>query len=212
MPHAQAANLYGAYAENEVIVGLQPGTTYSEGMVLATAYGASSVVEYDSKLNCMLIRVDDVESFISATKGASGVRYAEPNYLVRALYTPNDTYYDYQWALPAINASTAWDYEKGNKSVVKIAIVDTGVQHDHPDIAANYVSGGYDWSNDDNDPYDDHGHGTHCAGIAAAVMDNEEGIAGVAQVSVTAEKVLSSIGLGTDWTVSQGIRHAADNG
>lgn len=144
LPHAQAANLYGAYAENEVIVGLQPGTTYSEGMVLATAYGASSVVEYDSKLNCMLIRVDDVESFISATKGASGIRYAEPNYLVRALYTPNDTYYDYQWALPAINASTAWDYEKGNKSVVKIGIVDTGIQYDHPDIVSNYVPGGYD--------------------------------------------------------------------
>ena len=101
----------------------------------------------------------------------------EPNYLVRALYTPNDLYYGYQWALPAINASTAWDYEKGNESV-KIVIVDTGIQYNHPDIASNYVSGGYDWVNDYGDPYDDHGHGTHCAGISAAVMDNEEGIAG----------------------------------
>jgi len=72
LPHAQAANLYGAYAENEVIVGLQPGTSYSEGMVLATAYGASSVVEYDSKLNCMLIRVDDVEGFISEVGARAG--------------------------------------------------------------------------------------------------------------------------------------------
>jgi len=143
-PHAQAANLYGAYAENEVIVGLQPDINYSSGMVLATAYGASSVMEYDPRLNCMLIRVDNVEGFISEVKGASGIKYVEPNYLVRALYTPNDLYYGYQWALPAINASTAWDYEKGNASV-KIAIVDTGIQSDHPDIASNYVSGGYDW-------------------------------------------------------------------
>jgi len=53
-PHAQAADLYGAYAENEVIVGLQPDINYSSGMVLATAYGASSVMEYDPILDCML--------------------------------------------------------------------------------------------------------------------------------------------------------------
>mgnify|MGYP001114975960 CR=1 FL=1 len=156
------------------------------------------------------LRVDNVEGFISEVKGASGIKYVEPNYLVRALYIPNDLYYGYQWALPAINASTAWDYEKGNESV-KIAIVDTGVQHDHPDIADNYVPDGYDWVNDDNDTYDDNGHGTHCAGIAAAVIDNGEGITGIAQVSIMAEKVLNSAGIGTTWDLSRGIEHAADN-
>jgi subtilisin family serine protease len=215
-PHAAFAQTQAQYAENEVIVGLQPELNYTEGAALVTACGCeygygASVIEYNQGLNCMLLSVEDIKGFISEASGVSGVRYAEPNYIVRALYTPDDPYYDYQWALPAINASTAWDYEKGNASVT-IAIVDTGIQSDHPDIAANYAPGGYDWVNDDSNPYDDHGHGTHCAGIAAAVMDNGEGIAGVAQVSVMAEKVLDFFGFGTDWTVAQGITHAADNG
>ncbi|MGB7532639.1 MAG: NosD domain-containing protein [Halobacteriota archaeon] len=215
-PHTAFAQAQAQYAENEVIVGLQPELNYTAGAALVTACGCeygygASVIEYNQGLNCMLLRVDDVEGFISATRGVSGVRYAEPNYIVRALYTPDDPYYDYQWALPAINASTAWDYEQGNESVT-IAIVDTGIQYDHPDIADNYAPGGYDWVNDDSNPYDDNGHGTHCAGIAAAVMDNGEGIAGVAQTSVMAEKVLDFKGVGYTWDIAQGIKHAADNG
>ena len=124
---------------------------------------------------------------------------------------PNDTYYSYQWGLPAIKADKAWDIEKGNKSV-KIAIVDTGIDYTHEDIASNYVSGGYDWVNGDTDPLDDNGHGTHCAGIAAAVIDNGKGIAGVAQVSIMAEKVLNSYGYGSDWNVARGIVHATKSG
>ena len=112
-----------------MIVCLQPELNYTEGAASVTACGYdASVIEYNPGLNCMLLSVEDVEGFISEASGVSGVRYAEPNYIVRALYTPDDPYYEYQWALPAINASTAWDYEKGNASV-KIAIVDTGVQY-----------------------------------------------------------------------------------
>jgi len=127
-----------------------------------------------------------------------------------SLSTPNGPYYPQQWGPPAIKADLAWDVQQGSYDV-KIAIVDTGIDYNHEDLG-NYVSGGYDWINMDSDPWDDEGHGTHCAGIAAAVMDNDIGIAGIAQVQVMAEKVLDETGSGSYWAISQGITHAADQG
>jgi subtilisin family serine protease len=99
----------------------------------------------------------------------------------------------------------------GDLSVL-VAVVDTGIYYMHPDLSAHYVPLGYDWVNMDSDPEDDHGHGTHCAGIIAAVSNNGEGIAGLAQVRVMAEKVLDSGGSGYwDW-VANGIINATDCG
>lgn len=95
---------------------------------------------------------------------------------------------------------------------VKVAIVDTGIDYTHPDLAANYM-GGKDFVNNDDDPMDDNGHGTHCAGIVAAV-DNEIGVIGVAPgASLYAAKVLDASGSGSystiiagiDWAVTQGV-------
>jgi len=69
-----------------------------------------------------------------------------------------------------------------------VAVVDTGIDWDHPDLAVNYVPLGYDWANNDTNPMDDNGHGTHCAGIIAAVINNSIGVAGLAQVRIMAEK------------------------
>ncbi len=153
------------------------------------------------------------QKFIGMIRKEISVKYAEPNYIVKALYpyTPNDPLYGQQWGPKAIKADRAWDIQRGNHSI-KIAIVDTGINYTHEDLAGNYVLGGYDWINDDSDPKDDHGHGTHCAGIATAVLNNSKGIAGIANVSIMAEKVLNESGFGSSWTVSQGIEHAADQG
>ena len=169
----------------------------------------------NTKLNYVLVEVDKkkkVQEFIgemTATKGC-GVRYAEPDYIVTILHTPDDPLYTSQWGPPAIKADRAWDVQKGS-SGVKIAIVDTGIDYDHEDLG-NYVSGGYDWVSDDDDPMDDYGHGTHCAGIATAVANNSVGIAGIAQVQVMAEKVLGAGGRGYTSDVAAGIVHAADQG
>jgi thermitase len=173
-------------------------------------YRDYEVLEKNEELNCVLVKTRDKGKVYSERSALREVKYVEENKLVRALYLPNDPRWSDQYGPRSINADDAWDYEKGNKSV-KIAIVDTGIQYDHPDLALNYVSGGYDWINNDSDPYDDYGHGTHCAGIAAAVMDNEIGVAGIAQVSLMSEKVLNEMGVGTDWDVAQGITHAANN-
>jgi len=138
------------------------------------------------------------------------IRYAEPNYIVYSYHIPNDPDWEKQYGPQRIYCPEAWDIHQGSNSV-KIAIVDTGIDYNHEDLD-NYVSGGYDHVNGDNDPYDDNSHGTHCAGIAAAEMDNNIGIAGVAQVSVMAEKVLGGGGSGSSSNVAAGINHAVNQG
>jgi len=201
----------GEAIPGEVIVGFKGAITGSAAQESLITRHGGEILDKEPALNCVLVRAKDVHTFIRNIMREEMVDYAEPNYIVRATYMPNDTYYSYQWGLPAIKADKAWDIEKGNKSV-KIAIVDTGIDYTHEDIASNYVSGGYDWVNGDTDPLDDNGHGTHCAGIAAAVIDNGKGIAGVAQVSIMAEKVLNSYGYGSDWNVARGIVHATQSG
>jgi subtilisin family serine protease len=197
---------------------------YVPGEVIVGFYETIDVGTMDSvkghfikeKIDVLITAVVEVDEgmeqvFIDSVAGSPLVKYAEPNWIVHAWYTPNDPLWNQQWGPKRIHCEKAWDVGTGSGSV-KIAIVDTGIDYNHEDIAGNYVSGGYDWVNEDNDPMDDNNHGTHCAGIAAAVMDNSKGIAGVAQVKVMAEKVLGSGGSGSSSDVASGITHAADNG
>lgn len=165
----------------------------------------------------------------------NGVIYAEPDYIFSALETiPNDAFYNQQWHLPAINAPTAWDITTGDTTQL-IAILDTGVDWDHPDLDAKikinfteyngaagvdddangYVDDirGWDFINNDNDPNDDNSHGTHVAGIAAAETNNGTGIAGVSWVSkILPVKILQSTGVGSSSTIAQGVIYARSFG
>ena len=141
------------------------------------------------------------------------VLYAEPDYFAYAIATvPNDTYYaSYQWNMSHIGLETAWDTTTGSSSII-IAIADTGVDSTHPDLSSKVVAG-YDFINNDSDPGDDEGHGTHVAGIAAAETNNNNGVAGVSWGSkIMPIKVLDSDGLGSYLQIASGIRWAADNG
>jgi len=132
-----------------------------------------------------------------------------------AVYGANDPYYQkkWQWGLQAINVTDIWERVPVEKrSDITIAVIDTGVDLDHPDLKDNIVAG-YDFVNEDNVPDDDHGHGTHVAGIAAAITNNEVGIAGVAGgAKIMPVKVLSAEGSGTSLDVYLGITYAVNNG
>ena len=153
-----------------------------------------------------------------------------------ALLVPNDELYPNQWdhnnQRQAIQYGTgnlvgsvdcdidtgedndgyrAWDITTGNSDII-IAILDTGVDLDHPDLIDNIVPG-YNFINEDLPPDDVFDHGTPCAGIAAATMNNDIGIAGIcAECSIMSVKVLSDQGSG-DWAViADGVVWASDNG
>lgn len=118
----------------------------------------------------------------------------------------NETLFWFQWALHVIDAPEAWDAGETGAGV-RVAVLDTGIDYSHPDLADNF-GGGWDFVNDDPNPMDDEGHGTHVAGIIAAA-DNEFGVIGVApDATVIAVKVLDADGSGYfDW-ILQGIVYA----
>ena len=93
-----------------------------------------------------------------------------------------------------------------------VAVIDSGLDLTHPEFAGRILPG-YDFANEDDDPMDDVGHGTHVAGIIGAAVNNNLGVAGVAGgVSLMPVKVLDADGLGTSWWLAQGIVWAADHG
>lgn len=136
-----------------------------------------------------------------------GILNAQPNYIYKAFYTPNDVGYPLQWSLASTNVTKAWDYCSGNASV-KIAILDTGVSLDHPDLKNKIVNSynGFDGSSNASDTY---GHGTHVAGIAAAQTNNNIGVAGVAPLcSLMAIKAGDSAGNFYSTSIVSGINFA----
>jgi len=129
-----------------------------------------------------------------------------------AASVPNDPYYaDYQWNLRQIRAPEAWDLTTGDRRVV-IAIVDTGIALDHPDLIDKLVPG-INLVTPGAPPADDNGHGTHMAGIAAAATNNGVGVAGVSwEARLMPVKVLDQTGGGDVNRVAQGITWAVDHG
>lgn len=157
------------------------------------------------------VPLPSIASFVEEVQVAQVSNYIEPNFKFKVHLIPNDPYWEWQWGPAKIEADNAWDVTIGNSSVL-VAVVDTGIDWSHSDLAANYVPLGYDWVNGDEDPMDDNGHGSHVAGIIAATLNNEFGIAGLAQVSIMAEKGLDWNGTGYADDLANAIIHAADQG
>ena len=150
---------------------------------------------------------------IQALTQNSAVAYVEPDYIATAQLIPNDPYYNQEWGAAAIKASAAWDkVDSAKRAGVTIAILDTGINSSHEDLQTSIVPG-YDLVNNDADPNDGQGHGTHVAGIAAAITNNGKGIAGIASGSkIMPIKVLDDSGSGSYSTIINGIKYAADHG
>lgn len=138
------------------------------------------------------------------------VEFAEPNYIYRPAWKTSDPKWDEQWALGKMKVASAWGLETGDERVV-IAILDTGVDLDHPDLARKIVAG-YDFVDGDDVPDDVGDHGSHCAGIAAAQTNNGAGVAGIcANCRIMPIRVLTPEG-GSASDVAKGIIWAVDRG
>jgi subtilisin family serine protease len=170
-------------------------------------------------------------------QASNAIEEARPNYICEAFQQPNDEFYGYQWGPVAINCETGWTIENGHPDVV-VAIVDSGVDLQHDDLAAK-LKPGYDfvdfqgwlgwrylplgdYRQRDPEPDDEDGHGTHCAGIAAALSNNEIGVAGTCwggrilpvRVMFRVYDMLSmrETSVGTDVDIDAGIKFAVDQG
>lgn len=123
---------------------------------------------------------------------------------------PNDPLAGDQYAIDQHSMLGAWGISKGEDVV--IAIIDTGIDLDHPEFEGKLVQG-HDWIDDDDTPNDENGHGTHVAGTAAALGNNDIGVIGMApEAKIMPLKVLGPRGAGNSEDIAEAIRWAADNG
>ncbi len=174
----------------------------------------------------------DLSQALSDYRAAPEVEWAEPARVMQIQGVPNDPSFSSLWGMTKIQAPSAWDIAQG--AGVVVAVVDTGVDHTHPDLAANiwsnpkeipgngidddgngYVDDTWGWNfvSNTNAPLDGHSHGTHVSGTIAAVGNNGVGVIGVAPAAkIMAVKGLDDDGSGYDSDLAQGIVYAADNG
>ncbi len=217
-PPPTTPTLRAPRVEDQVIIKFKKGVTDKQINEKLKQYNATIINKID-RFNLIVVKVPkgQGDAVLDAFKKDNLIEEAEPNYIYKATWAPNDTYYagiyfdSYQKPyLSKINIEPAWDVTKGDG--VKIAILDSGIDLNHPDLASKIVAQqdftgeGIDHSN---------GHGTYVAGIAAAVTDNATGIAGTCpQCQLIIGKVInnngraafSSIASGIDWALSEGAK------
>ncbi len=222
---------------DHVLVALRDGVSLDDLKTIAADHGATVARVLSDGRTCVvrleapgLDTVDEaVKYFETAT---ASIAYAEPDYVRHLTSIPNDPRYGDLWGMARISMPDAWDLATGSHDSV-VAVIDTGMNMAHPDLAANlwvnaieipgdgvdndgngYVDdvNGWDFVSEDDDPEDGDGHGTHCAGTIGAVGNNANQVVGVCwNVSIMPLRVGTSLGL-MDSDIVDGIRYAARNG
>lgn len=138
------------------------------------------------------------------------VRYAEIDEPVyNTSFTPNGETTGY--GAKQIGAPAAWNTTEGGSGTSAVCVIDTGVRYTHEDLMGARWKGGRDYVNN-NDVFDDHGHGTHVQGIATAGINNSVGYTGIANVDFYHVKTLNDQGFGSSSNTAKSIRWCADNG
>ncbi len=175
-----------------------------------------------------------LEEALAEYRSNPNVEYAEVNYIVSVDSMPNDPLYTDQWSLGKIAAEGAWSIYTGSSETV-VAVLDTGVDYNHRDLRDNmwvneaelngadgidddengYVDDiyGYNFIYNNDDPFDDYGHGTYCSGIIAARGDNDLDITGICwNTRIMALKFMGLFGDGTTSDAVLAIYYAVENG
>ena len=217
------------YVEGEVLISFRPDARPNDVQAILRDLGAQRMRKFRRTPGERDKIAKPVADAVAKYRNHPAVRFIEPNYYLYADNVPNDASFPLQWSLQNtgqqggtpgadIHAVQAWDQTTGSSQVV-IAIVDTGMDMTHPDLAANLYTNpgeipdngldddgnglvddvhGFDFANFDGDPTDDNGHGTHVAGTIGAVGNNGIGVAGITwRVQLLPLKFLDASGSGT---------------
>lgn len=154
---------------------------------------------------------EELDSLLKELKEDPNVEYIERNIVYSKTQIPNDTYYYDDWAINYIKAEKAWDITTGSNGII-VAVIDTGVDLDHPDLR-NQLILGKDFVDNDMIPEDEDGHGTLVAQIIGAEANNGFGKAGVVwNCKILPLRVLDANGDGYVEDIANAIIYAADNG
>jgi subtilisin family serine protease len=255
------------FVPGELIVKFKEGIDFSNPLIeeLNKKYQVSSIEKvFKNHKETILDNIyslkfpieSDIFSIVADYSSKTFVKYAMPNYFLELLEIPNDESFDFQWGLhntgqtidyftgtpdADIDAPEAWNIETGSPDIT-IAIIDSGIDYTHPDLADNiwvnegeipdngidddnngFIDDSIGWDfvgespfspKPDNDPLDSDGHGTHCAGIASGIGNNSVGISGVCwNCKIMPVKIVGGIiGIINPKGAAQGIAYAADNG
>jgi subtilisin family serine protease len=205
-------------AANQILVKLR-SPTQSAIAGLTQALNADSVRQVGGSSGPLLFhsKSQNATQLMMSLTGRTDLEFAEPDYVVKSIATPNDPSFSQLWGMTKISVPSAWDVSTGSASVVA-AVVDTGMNYGHPDLAANVWSApaaftvnlstgsitcaagshGYNAVAHTCDPLDDNGHGTHVSGTIGAAGNNGVGVAGVNWTTrIMALKFLDSSGSGS---------------
>jgi len=237
-PTTIPVDVQSPHAAGEIIVQMKPGPGSDIDAILDSLPVSAQIKRDESlpELNAIILEVApaDLQQALAELQDHPDVASAELNYLAHAAYIPNDPGFSQQENLSFIQVPMAWDLITSAQEVT-VAVIDTGVDISHPDLSANlwqntaeasglsgvdddgngYVDDVWGWNMvaGNNDVSDDHGHGTHLAGIIAAVSDNGLGVAGIApNARILTVKALDASGYGTYAQVAEAIIYAADQG
>ncbi|MFQ5963117.1 MAG: S8 family peptidase, partial [Candidatus Scalinduaceae bacterium] len=219
------------FVEDELLIKFKDTVSAESIQTCENDHNIEFVKEF-SQFKVFLHRIRDGRDVISVCNDLNNdprIEYAEPNYIQKVDAVPNDPMYDQLWGMnntgqtggtpdADIDAPEAWDINKGGSNIV-VGVIDTGVDYNHEDLAANmwvnsgeipengidddgneYIDDihGIDAFNNDGDPFDDNGHGTHVSGTIGAVGNNGIGVVGVNwNVKIMALKFLGAGGSGS---------------
>lgn len=238
---AGALTLAGTASAADYIVKMRSADE-AKAFGLNEALESGTVKDVHAAASLVKISLPDAESGqksvtakrLKAIMDRADVEYVVADFKLHTFGEPNDPRFSEQWALAKVRATTAWDRTVGSRAVT-VAVIDTGTDFNHPDLAANIYNNpneiagngvdddgnglvddthGWDFLDSDKDPMDatssqNPGHGTHCAGIIGAVGNNGQGLSGIAQqVSIMPLRFIGPNGQGDLMAAIRSIDYA----
>ena len=223
----------GTYVEGEILIAYKDSETSLGTLSKSMGLPIRSIKKLE-RFNCEHVALPkglSVQEAISKLSKFQGIRYCEPNYLYELHKTPDDPEFDRLWALEKIGAPIVWEHTTGSVNVV-VGVLDSGIHYNHPDIASNvwrnpgeipdngmddddngYVDDimGIDLVDDDSDPLDDSGHGSHVSGILGAVGNNNSAVTGINwQVKILALRISSADGFINSARIAKALDYILD--